>query len=144
MVGKRMTNDVFIAWWCVKQYFIIFQKYYIKYSSGHLLVTVKIHDQCCQEMHKLFAKKTEDMNEDNNIVITEHLHLVCDGLPVGEDVAEVAGPQHVPQRGGRQQPGRAAVVVHVGHGVDSVLNLVVHDGVHKHRHAVLGQDLQSW
>ena len=69
MVGKRMTNDVFIAWWCVKQYFIIFQKYYIKYSSGHLLVTVKMHDQRCQGMHRLFAKKTEDMNEDNNIVI---------------------------------------------------------------------------
>ena len=72
-------------------------------------------------MHRLFAKKTEDMNEDNNIVITEHLHLVCDGLPVGEDIAEVAGPQHVPQRGGGQQPGRAAVVVHVGHGADRVL-----------------------
>ena len=81
----------------------------------------KIHDQSCQEMHRLFAKKTEDMNEDNNIVITEHLHLVCDGLPVGEDIAEVAGPQHVPQRGGGQQPGRAAVVVHVGHGADRIL-----------------------
>ena len=72
-------------------------------------------------MHRLFAKKTEDMNEDNNIVITGHLHLMCDGLPVGEDIAEVAGPQHVPQRGGSQQPGRAAVVVHVGHGADRVL-----------------------
>ena len=66
---------------------------------------------------------------------------MCDGLPVGENVAEVAGSQHVPQRGGGQQPGRAAVVVHVGHGVGGVGHLVVHDGVHKHRHAVLGQNL---
>ena len=67
---------------------------------------------------------------------------MCDGFSVGENVAEVAGSQHVPQRGGGQQPGGAAVVVHVGHGVNGVLHLVVHDGVHKHRHAVLGQDLQ--
>ena len=46
-----------------------------------------------------------------------------------------------PKRGGRQQPGRAAVVVHVGHGVDGVGHLVVHDGVDKHCHRVLGQDL---
>ena len=51
--------------------------------------------------------------------------------------------ERVPQRGGRQQLGRARVVVHVGHGGGGVPHLVVHDGVHKHRHAVLGQDLRE-
>ena len=49
--------------------------------------------------------------------------------------------ERVPQRGGRQQLGRARVVVHVGHGGGGVSDLVVHDGVHEHRHAVLRQDL---
>ena len=40
-------------------------------------------------------------------------------------------------------PGRAAVVVHVGHGVNGVGHLVVHDGIDKHRHRVLGEDLRG-
>ena len=51
--------------------------------------------------------------------------------------------QHVPQGGGGQKPGGAAKVVHVGHGVDGVLHLVVHDPIDKHRHRVLGQDLKK-
>ena len=51
--------------------------------------------------------------------------------------------QHIPQSGGGQQPGGPAVVVHVGHRTGCVPDLVVHDGVHEHRHAVLGQDLQG-
>ena len=39
-------------------------------------------------------------------------------------------------------PGRAAVVVHIGHGVNGVGHLVVHDGVDKHCDRVLGEDLQ--
>ena len=46
-----------------------------------------------------------------------------------------------PKGGGSQEPGGAAVVVHVGHGVDGVGHLVVHDGVDKHRHRVFSQDL---
>ena len=76
------------------------------------------------------------------VLSVEHLHLLSDGLPVGQDVAQVPGAQHIPQGGGGQQPGGPAVVVHVGHGVDGVLHLVVHDGVDKHRHGVLGQDLE--
>ena len=53
----------------------------------------------------------------------------------------MGGDCHRPERGGGQQLSRAAVVVHVGHGGGGVLHLVVHDGVHEHRHAVLGQDL---
>ena len=46
-----------------------------------------------------------------------------------------------PKGGCGQEPGRAAVVVHVGHGVDGIGHLVVHDGVDKHRHRVFSQDL---
>ena len=48
-----------------------------------------------------------------------------------------------PKRGGCQQPGRAAVIVHIGHGVDGVGHLVVHDGVDKHCHRVLSQNLEQ-
>ena len=68
----------------------------------------------------------------------EHLHLLSDGLPVRQDVAQVPGAQHIPQGGGGQQPGGPAVVVHVGHGTDAVIDFVVHDGIDKHRHRVLG------
>ena len=47
-------------------------------------------------------------------------HL-SNGLSLGQNVPEVPGPQHVPQRGGGQQLGRAAVVVHVGDGARGVL-----------------------
>ena len=70
-----------------------------------------------------------------------YLHFFCNGFTLRQNVPQVHGPQHVPQRGGGQQPGGAAVVVHVGHGVGRVGHLVVHDGVHKHRHTVLRQDL---
>ena len=89
------------------------------------------------------------------------MHLLRDLDPVGEDVAECAGAEHVPQRGGRQRLRGPRVVVHVGHRADGVLanqrrrwghvtsggpitahlNLVVHDRIHEHRHAVLRQDL---
>ena len=38
--------------------------------------------------------------------------------------------------------GSPSVVVHVGDSLGGVPDLVVHDGVHEHRHAVLGQDLE--
>ena len=47
-----------------------------------------------------------------------------------------------PERGGCQQPGGAAVVVHIGHGVDGVGHLVIHDGVDENRDGVLGEDLR--
>ena len=71
-----------------------------------------------------------------------YLHFPCNRFSLTENVSQGHCSQHIPQSGGGQQPGGPAVVVHVGHGVDGVLHLVVHDGVHKHRHAVLGQDLQ--
>ena len=52
------------------------------------------------------------------------------------------GAQHIPQSGGGQQPGGPAVVVHVGHGVDGVLDLEVHDAVDKNGHWVLRENLK--
>ena len=75
------------------------------------------------------------------LVSVVYLHFRGNFFPSRKNFSESHGSQHVPQRGGGQQPRRPSVVVHVGHGVDGVLHLVVHDGVHKHRHAVLGQDL---
>ena len=51
-----------------------------------------------------------------------YLHLLSYGLSVREDVSEVPGAKDVPQGGGGQQPGGPAVVVHVGHGTDWILN----------------------
>ena len=65
-----------------------------------------------------------------------YLHLCGDGLSLREDVPQVAGTEDVPQSGGRQESRGAAVIVHVGDGQGGVLHLVVHDGVHEHRHAV--------
>ncbi len=72
-----------------------------------------------------------------------YLHLFSNGLSVTENVSKSHRTEHVPKGGGGQQPRGAAVVVHVGHGVGGVGHLVVHDGVDKHRHRVLGQNLQQ-
>ena len=71
-----------------------------------------------------------------------NLHLLCNILSMRQYLSQSHGAQHIPQSGGGQQPGGPAVVVHVGHGVDGVGHLVVHDGVHENRHAVLCQDLE--
>ena len=52
-----------------------------------------------------------------------YLHLLSDGLSVRQDVPQVPGAQHVPQGGGGQQSGGPAVVVHVGHGADRILEI---------------------
>ena len=70
-----------------------------------------------------------------------YLHFIGNLLSSRQYFSQRHCPQHIPQGGGGQQPGGPAVVVHVGHGVDGVLHLVVHDGVDEHRHRVLGQDL---
>ena len=61
-----------------------------------------------------------------------------------QDFSESHCAQHISQGGGGQQPGGPAVVVHVGHGVDGVLHLVVHDGIDEHCHAVLREDLKRY
>ena len=63
------------------------------------------------------------------VLLVEHLHLLSDGLPVRQDVAQVPGAQHIPQGGGGQQPGGPAVVVHVGHGADRILKIHLAGGV---------------
>ena len=60
-----------------------------------------------------------------------------------EDLPQSHGAQDIPQGGGSKEPGRAAVVVHIGHGVDGICHSVVHDGVDKHCHRVFGQDLEQ-
>ena len=52
------------------------------------------------------------------------------------------GSQDIPESGGCQQPGGPAVVVHVGHGVDGVLHLEVHDAVDKNGYRVLRENLK--
>ena len=68
-------------------------------------------------------------------------HLPGDGFSLRQNLSKIHRPEDVPQGGGGQQPGRPAVVVNVGHGMDSVGHLVVHDGVDEHRHRVFGEDL---
>ena len=72
-----------------------------------------------------------------------NLHFFCNRFTLRQNVPQVHGPQHVPQRGGGQQPGGAAVVVHIRHGGGWVPHLVVHDGVDEHRDRVLGEDLKK-
>ena len=64
---------------------------------------------------------------------SSNLHLLRNILPMRQYLSQGHRAQDVPQSGGSQQPGGSAVVVHVGHGVDGVLHLVVHDGVDEHR-----------
>ena len=87
------------------------------------------------------------------------LHLMGDRLPVGEDVPEVPGAQHVPQGGGGQKLGGARVIIHIGHGTGRVLEcqmeiigdtgricladlyFVIHYCIHKDCHAIFCQYL---
>ena len=51
-----------------------------------------------------------------------HQHLVYLGGdldPVGQNLAEAARAEHVPQRGGRQRLGRGTVVVNIHHRLDT-------------------------
>ena len=77
----------------------------------------------------------------NNDDLSWDLHFLSNGLSITENISQSHRAENIPQSGGGQQPGRPAVVVHVGDGVGGVGHLVVHDGVHKHSDAVLGQDL---
>ena len=52
-------------------------------------------------------------------------------------------PENIPECRGGEKPGAPPIVVDHGDGEGGVPHLVVHDGVHKHRHAVLRQDLNS-
>ena len=70
-------------------------------------------------------------------------HLSGNIFSLGENIPQVHGAQHISQRGGSQQPCRATVVVHIRHGVDSIGHFVVEDGIHEHRHTVLGQYLNQ-
>ena len=57
------------------------------------------------------------------------------------DYVEVLGAEHVPERGGGQDPGGFSGVGHVHHGGQGVEHLEVDHGVHGDSHAVLGEDL---
>ena len=54
---------------------------------------------------------------------------------------KILGAEDVPQSGLGQQPGAVVGVLHVGHAHGGVTDPVVDHRVHRHRHAVLGQDL---
>ena len=66
---------------------------------------------------------------------------MADGLPLGQDLRQVLGAQHVAQSGGRQELRRPRGVFHVVDGGRGVVGAVVNHGVHRHRHRVAGQDL---
>ena len=57
------------------------------------------------------------------------------------DYVEVLGAEHVPERGGGQDPGGFSGVGHVHHGGQGVEHLEVDHGVHGDGHAVLSEDL---
>ena len=57
------------------------------------------------------------------------MHRVRDGLPVAEDLGEVPGAEHVPQRGGGQQPGGPVVVVVVADRAQRVGHLAQEEAV---------------
>ena len=57
------------------------------------------------------------------------------------DYMEVLGAEHVPERGGAEQPGGLGRVGHVHHGGHGVEHFEVDHGVHGDGHAVLGEDL---
>ena len=69
------------------------------------------------------------------------IYLLHISLGPAEDGAERLGAEHVPQRGGGDQPRGLGVVVHVVDRALRVRHAVVHHGIHVHRHAVLRQDL---
>ena len=78
-----------------------------------------------------------DLTIHNSNTQKPHLHLLGNVLPVREDLPQCHGAQHIPQGGGGQQPGRAAIVVNIGHSRCRIPDLVVHDGIDKHCHRVL-------
>ena len=51
--------------------------------------------------------------------------------------------KNISESSSSQSLSRASVVINIGDSLDSILNLVVHDGVHKHCHRVLGQNLKQ-
>lgn len=74
-------------------------------------------------------------------LVQRQLHAARDGHPLTEDFVQVARSHRVPERGLGQQPGRVVGIFDVRNRHGRVRNPVVHDGVHRHRHAVLGENL---
>ena len=72
-----------------------------------------------------------------------YLHQVADGLALRQDVGEVLGAEHVPQRRLRKQACRVVRVLHVCHRHSRVVHPVIDDGVDRHRHRVLRQHLRA-
>ncbi len=71
------------------------------------------------------------------------LHGSRNGFTVAQDLVQVLGAQNVAQRRLGQEASRVMGVLHVGHRHGRVRHAKVNDGVHRHRHAVLGQHLNT-
>ena len=56
---------------------------------------------------------------------------------------QILGTQDVPQRGLGQQTRGVVSVLHVGHWDGGIGHAVVDDSIHRHRHRVLGENLQN-
>ena len=85
------------------------------------------------------------------VVVTEinleyqkaYLHTTGYALSLTENLVEVLCAQNIPECGLGQQPGGVVGILHVGHGYGGVGDPVVHHSIHRHRHRVLGQDLEG-
>ena len=59
------------------------------------------------------------------------------------DLVEILGAKNRPEGGLGQELGAVMSVLHVGHTHSGVADPVVHHRVHRHRHAILRQNLQQ-
>jgi hypothetical protein len=75
-------------------------------------------------------------------LVEEGLHVLGDALALAQDLVEGSLAHDVAQGGLGEEAGRVVGVLHVGDGHGGVGDAVVDDGVHRHGHAVLGQNLQ--
>ena len=77
-------------------------------------------------------------------LVQELLDAAGDALPLTQDFVQVLGPEDVPQGGLGQHPGAVVAVLHVSHGNGRVRDAEEDNSVHRHRHAVLCQDLKMY
>uniref|UniRef100_A0A8W7PA53 Uncharacterized protein n=1 Tax=Anopheles coluzzii TaxID=1518534 RepID=A0A8W7PA53_ANOCL len=74
-------------------------------------------------------------------LVQRHLHRVRDRFPLRQQLGQVARTEHVPQRGGRQQARRVAVVRDLHYRVERVADAIVHDGIDRHGDGIARQHL---
>ena len=76
------------------------------------------------------------------VALSPHLHVRADVVAVGEDLRERLRAEQVAQRRLREEARRLRRVLDVDDRHHRVLDAVVDDGIHRHRHRVLREDLR--